>query len=74
MVIHAAPGSRITLDYQNRMSSHSKEVCVDGPWMNMTNLHFHRLHVSPDPPQDDVFSIHTVKVISSRWMGCRAQS
>src|SRR5579862_7959846 len=37
-VIHASPGSRINLEYQNRMSSHSKEVCVDGPCMNMTNL------------------------------------
>lgn len=56
-VIHAAPGSRITLDYQNRMTSHSKELCVDGPCMNMTNLHFHGLHVSPNAPQDDVLSM-----------------
>ena len=25
--------------------------------MNMTNLHFHGLHVSPDSPQDDVLSM-----------------
>src|SRR5579862_1557494 len=56
-VIHASPGSKITLDYQNHLSSHSKEVCVDGPCMNMTNLHFHGLHVSPNAPQDDVLSM-----------------
>ncbi len=25
--------------------------------MNMTNLHFHGLHVSPDAPQDDVITM-----------------
>ena len=25
--------------------------------MNMTNLHFHGLHVSPNSPQDDVISM-----------------
>jgi len=29
------------------------ELCVDGPRMNMTNLHFHGLHVSPGAPGDD---------------------
>lgn len=56
-VIRANPGSKITLDFQNHMSSHSTEVCVDGPCMNMTNLHFHGLHVSPHAPQDDVLSM-----------------
>jgi suppressor of ftsI len=56
-VIRAVPGSQIKVDYLNRMSTHSKEVCVDGPCMNMTNLHFHGLHVSPNAPQDDVISM-----------------
>ncbi len=38
------------------MSSHSKELC-DGPCTNMSNLHFHGLHVSPHAPQDDVISM-----------------
>ena len=55
-VIRAAPGSTIEIEYLNRMSRNSKEACVDGPCMNMTNLHFHGLHVSPNTPQDDVVS------------------
>jgi len=56
-VIRASPGSKIEIEYLNRMSRNSKEVCVDGPCMNMTNLHFHGLHVSPNAPQDDVVSM-----------------
>lgn len=56
-VIRSSPGSTIEIEYLNRMSRNSKEVCIDGPCMNMTNLHFHGLHVSPNAPQDDVVSM-----------------
>ena len=56
-VIRATPGEDIRLTYINGMSTHSREKCVDGPCMNMTNLHFHGLHVSPDAPQDDVITM-----------------
>jgi len=56
-VVRATPGSQIEIDYLNRMAVHSDELCVDGPCMNMTNLHFHGLHVSPIAPQDDVISM-----------------
>jgi FtsP/CotA-like multicopper oxidase with cupredoxin domain len=56
-VIRAAPGGVIRLDYLNQMSKSSSEVCVDGPCMNMTNLHFHGLHVSPNAPGDDVLTM-----------------
>ena len=56
-VIQASPGQDIRISYLNRMSSHSTEQCVDGRCMNMTNLHFHGLHVSPNSPQDDVISM-----------------
>jgi suppressor of ftsI len=56
-VIRTKPGGTIRVEYVNRMSSKSTELCVDGPCMNMTNLHFHGLHVSPDAPQDDVLSM-----------------
>jgi suppressor of ftsI len=56
-VIRSSPGSEIKIEYLNRMSRSSTEVCVDGPCMNMTNLHFHGLHVSPNAPQDDVISM-----------------
>ena len=56
-VIRANPGEDIHLTYTNAMSMHSQEHCVDGPCMNMMNLHFHGLHVSPDAPQDDVITM-----------------
>jgi suppressor of ftsI len=56
-VIRTKPGGTIRVEYVNRMSSKSTELCVYGPCMNMTNLHFHGLHVSPDAPQDDVLSM-----------------
>jgi FtsP/CotA-like multicopper oxidase with cupredoxin domain len=56
-VLHARPGSILRVDYENVTSTHSTEICVDGPCSNMTNLHFHGLHVSPNAPQDDVLSM-----------------
>jgi FtsP/CotA-like multicopper oxidase with cupredoxin domain len=56
-VIRAAPGEDIRLTYVNAMSTDSHERCIDGPCRNMTNLHFHGLHVSPDAPQDDVITM-----------------
>ena len=56
-VIRASPGQDIRLTYKNEMSPQSRERCVDGPCMNMTNLHFHGLHVSPNAPQDDVLTM-----------------
>lgn len=56
-VIHVSPGEALQIRYLNRMSPHSTEQCAAGPCMNMTNLHFHGLHVSPESPQDDVISM-----------------
>src|SRR6201987_3921300 len=56
-VIRAVPGGTIQLDYLNQMSKSSSEVCVEGPCMNMTNLHFHGLHVAPNAPGDDVLTM-----------------
>jgi len=56
-VIRVKPGEDIRLTYVNAMSTDSHERCIDGPCMNMTNLHFHGLHVSPDAPQDDVITM-----------------
>jgi suppressor of ftsI len=56
-VIRVLPGEDIRLTYVNEMSTDSHEKCIDGPCMNMTNLHFHGLHVSPDAPQDDVIDM-----------------
>jgi hypothetical protein len=56
-VIHVSPGETLRIDYRNLMSPHSTEQCASGPCMNMTNLHFHGLHVSPESPQDDTISM-----------------
>jgi suppressor of ftsI len=56
-VIHVSPGEALRIDYRNHMSPHSTEQCATGPCMNMTNLHFHGLHVSPESPQDDTISM-----------------
>jgi suppressor of ftsI len=56
-VIRIKPGEDLSLTYMNAMSTHSQEHCIGVPCMNMTNLHFHGLHVSPDAPQDDVITM-----------------
>jgi suppressor of ftsI len=56
-VIRANPGEDIRLTYVNAMSTDSHERCIGEPCMNMTNLHFHGLHVSPSAPQDDVITM-----------------
>jgi len=56
-VIRLTPGSDITLRYVNALPSHSDEECALGPCANMSNLHFHGLHVSPERPQDDVLTM-----------------
>jgi suppressor of ftsI len=56
-VIRASPGDSIRLTYRNEMSPTIHGKCATGPCMNMTNLHFHGLHVSPNAPQDDVLSM-----------------
>src|SRR5271168_39091 len=67
-VIRAEPGGSIRVEYVNQMSTKSTELCVDGPCMNMTNLHFHGLHVSPDSPQDDVLSMMAMPGQSLHYM------
>jgi suppressor of ftsI len=67
-VIRAAPGENIRLTYVNAMSTHSRETCIDGPCMNMTNLHFHGLHVSPTAPQDDVITMMAMPGQSLRYV------
>jgi len=56
-VIRANPGDSIDLTYRNEMSPDTNSKCAIAPCMNMTNLHFHGLHVSPNAPQDDVLSM-----------------
>jgi FtsP/CotA-like multicopper oxidase with cupredoxin domain len=55
--IRVQPGTVLNMDYKNELVAHSKEECIGHPSMNMTNLHFHGLHVSPHAPQDDALEM-----------------
>ncbi len=55
-VIRVVPGGVITLRYVNNLPTQSDEECATARCRNMTNLHFHGLHVSPERPQDDVLT------------------
>jgi len=56
-LIRVMPGSVIKLHYVNNLPIQSDEMCASGRCSNMTNLHFHGLHVSPKSPQDDVLTM-----------------
>jgi FtsP/CotA-like multicopper oxidase with cupredoxin domain len=49
-VIRAPPGDVLKITYINDLPSKSPETCAINPCMDMTNLHFHGLSVSPDAP------------------------
>jgi len=56
-VIRASPGDVLKITYINDLPAKSRETCAVSPCMNMTNLHFHGLSVSPNAPQDDVLGM-----------------
>ncbi len=56
-VIRASPGDVLRITYINDLPAKSKETCAVGPCMDMTNLHFHGLTVSPNAPQDDILTM-----------------
>jgi suppressor of ftsI len=56
-IIRASPGDTLKITYANGLPTKSTEMCAVNPCMDMTNLHFHGLTVSPDAPQDDVLSM-----------------
>ncbi len=56
-VIRASPGDVLSISYVNDLPAKSPETCAVNPCMDMTNLHFHGLTVSPNAPQDDVLGM-----------------
>src|ERR1700734_4140082 len=56
-VIRAYPGDVLKITYINDLPAKSLETCAINPCMDMTNLHFHGLTVSPNAPQDDVLTM-----------------
>ena len=55
--LRASPGDQLKITYINDLPGTPPEKCLAGPCMDMTNLHFHGLTVSPDAPQDDVLTM-----------------
>src|ERR1700741_2297364 len=56
-VIRASPGAVLRITYINDLPPRSPETCAVNPCMDMTNLHFHGLTVSPNAPQDNVLDM-----------------
>ncbi len=56
-LIRVSPGDTLKIEYVNDLPVHSKESCAISPCMDMTNLHFHGLEISPQAPQDDVIDM-----------------
>src|ERR1700741_426467 len=55
--LRLSPGDQLKITYVNDLPAKPLEKCLAGPCMDMTNLHFHGLTVSPDAPQDDVLTM-----------------
>jgi suppressor of ftsI len=55
--LRLSPGDQLKITYVNDLPTKPPEKCLAGPCMDMTNLHFHGLTVSPDAPQDDVLTM-----------------
>ncbi len=55
--LRVSPGDQLKIAYVNDLPNELHEKCLIGPCMDMTNLHFHGLTVSPDAPQDDVLGM-----------------
>jgi FtsP/CotA-like multicopper oxidase with cupredoxin domain len=56
-IIRVSPGDLLKVEYINALPAKATETCAITPCMNMTNMHFHGLHVSPKAPQDDVLDM-----------------
>src|SRR5215210_885996 len=55
--IRLSPGDLLKVHYVDALPGIPRGPCEAGPCMNMTNLHFHGLMVSPQRPQDDVLDV-----------------
>jgi len=55
--LRLSPGDQLKITYINDLPTKPAESCAITPCMDMTNLHFHGLTVSPDAPQDDVLDM-----------------
>src|SRR6266403_2098103 len=65
--LRLSPGDQLKITYINDLPAKAKESCAITPCMDMTNLHFHGLEVSPDAPQDDVLDMMAMPGQSLRY-------
>jgi suppressor of ftsI len=55
--LRLSPGDELKISYINDLPTRPQESCFINPCMDMTNVHFHGLTVSPNAPQDDVLTM-----------------
>jgi FtsP/CotA-like multicopper oxidase with cupredoxin domain len=55
--LRLSPGDQLKITYVNDLPAKAQGTCAITPCMDMTNLHFHGLMVSPNKPQDDVLGM-----------------
>jgi suppressor of ftsI len=65
--LRLSPGDQLKITYINDLPGRPHETCRISPCMDMTNLHFHGLTVSPDAPQDDVLDMIAMPGRSLRY-------
>jgi len=65
--LRVSPGDQLKINYINNLPAKPREACAITPCMDMTNLHFHGLTVSPDAPQDDVLNMMAMPGQSLRY-------
>src|SRR5260221_12699857 len=65
--LRLSPGDQLKINYINDLPARPQETCAIIPCMDMTNLHFHGLTVSPDAPQDDVLDMMAMPGQSLRY-------
>ena len=65
--LRLSPGDQLKIRYLNELPTKPQESCAIAPCMDMTNLHFHGLTVSPEAPQDDVLDMMAMPGQSLRY-------
>jgi suppressor of ftsI len=56
-IVHIVPGGQLRVTLANHLPFYSHEQCAIARCMDMTNLHFHGLEVSPKFGQDDILTM-----------------
>jgi suppressor of ftsI len=65
--LRLSPGDQLKINYINDLPAKPQESCAIALCMDMTNLHFHGLTVSPDAPQDNVLDMMAMPGQSLRY-------